>query len=73
MKMTFSPVRGLIVFLLFNTADAGKLLNLFYSVFFFFAFAARVKFEFEDKQEADSPVRTALSVFVSHCGADAPR
>lgn len=35
MKMTFSPVRGLIVLLLFNSVDAGKLLNLFYSVFFF--------------------------------------
>lgn len=33
MKMAFSPVPGLIVFLLFSAADAGKSLNLSCSVF----------------------------------------
>lgn len=70
MKMTFSPVRGLIVLLLFSCADAGKLQNL---LFCFFAFTARVNFEFEDNQEAESPEISALSAFVSHCVTDGPQ
>lgn len=57
--MTIWPVRALIVLLLFNNADAGKLLRLFYPVgvflFVFFAIAACVKFEFEDKEGAEPP------------------
>lgn len=58
MTMTFSPVRGLIVLLLFNNVDAGKLLNLFYSCL--------------NTREAESPERTALSVFGSRCVSDGP-
>lgn len=58
--MTFSPVRGLIVLLLFSNVDAGKLLNLFYSVLSL------------NTREAESPERTALSVFGSSWFSDGP-
>lgn len=66
--MAISPVPGLIVLLLCNHADAGKLLSLFYSAFS--AFAACVRLEFAAKQGAEPPERTALGLFVSHCAAD---